>query len=206
MRFFQNILVVAVTAMVIAASAPVMAQQAETEAVLEAADRFETLVGALDEYNDRFPELIEQIRANQITEEEADEQIDQAIEELKTAQDEMKGGGEIDMAIDDYREILDELIAEGNASDVEAIRDVVPALVERFEAINDADEERAEAVSDAKNLIAALEKNRETLSYLMRAQAAMQGADLLVERVDEFVGVVDRGKSSIKLLREAANP
>jgi chromosome segregation ATPase len=206
MRFFQNILVVAVTAMVIAASAPVMAQQAETEAVLEAADRFETLVGALDEYNDRFPELIEQIRANQITEEEADEQIDQAIEELKTAQDEMKGGGEIDMAIDDYREILDELIAEGNASDVEAIRDVVPALEERFEAINDADEERAEAVSDAKNLIAALEKNRETLSYLMRAQAAMQGADLLVERVDEFVGVVDRGKSSIKLLREAANP
>lgn len=185
------------------------AQEDAADRALAAAQQLDEFMGTLETYAEGFPDLVESLEANLITAEEADARIDDMIVQLEEVTENMDAGKAVDTAIDDYRDVLSELIAEGKSSDIEQIRNAVPRLEDALDVLDQSDEDRANAVAEARNLIAALSENREVLSYMIRARMAIAGAEIIATRVDEFDAIIARGKQVARGLQEAvpsANP
>lgn len=193
-------------AITLAGTALAQGANGERERAAEMGREIEALMVALEERSAEFPQVLVALEKGQATIEQADETVNQLIEQLRSVTDAMEDESEFDKAIDSYKVSTTELIAEAEASDNEAIRGVLPQLRETLDGLNRDDEDRAQTVIEARNVIAQLEENREAIAFFIRAGAVQEAATLISENIADFGDIVDRGKVVASGLINAANP
>ena len=190
------------------AAAPAAAQVTgdQRERAIQMGEQIEQLMVDLEQRAAGFPEILQALAEGRANIEQADETVNQLIDQLKQVTDAMEDGTDFDQAIDDYKDETTTLIAEAEASDNPAIRSVIPDLRATLEGLNGDDRDRAQTVIEARNVIAALEDNREAISFFIRAGQVQRAAELISTNVAEFGDIVERGKIVANGLIEAANP
>lgn len=170
---------------------------------IEMGAQINQLMAELEERADGYTEGLGRGRTNV---EQVDETLSELIQRLLQITHAMEDNSDFDVAIEDYRDTTTELIAEAEASANAAIRGIQPDLLETLERLSENDQERARTVIEARNLIAALEDNREAISILIRVGEVRRAAELFSTSVAEFGDIVERGKMVANGLIEAANP
>lgn len=193
-------------ALALAGAASAQGTNEERERAAEMGREIEELMIALEERSAEFPQVLDALAEGKATIEQADETVSQLIEQLQSVTDTMEDDSEFDKAIDSYKVSTTELIAKAEASDNEAIRGVLPRLRQILKNLNRDDQERAQTVIEARNVIAQLEENREAIAFFIRAGAVQEAANLISENIADFGEIVDRGKVVASGLINAANP
>ncbi|MEL6958746.1 MAG: hypothetical protein AAGL89_07335 [Pseudomonadota bacterium] len=191
-----------------AMSLPALAQapSAEEARVNEIAAQLELVMTGLEERAEGYPAFIEELQAGLVTIERADEEVGELIAQLTAATDQMDDQSDFDAAIDEYRDATVALIAEAEGSNNEAIKAAIPDLEASLEELNASDDQRAETVIEARNLIRSLEQNREAIAFFIRAGQVQRATALIQQNVDEFAEIVENGKALAGSLTPAANP
>lgn len=182
------------------------APSAEAARVKEIAANLEFVLLALEERAASYPELIVELQAGLVTIERADEEVGELIAQLIAATNQMDDQSDFDAAIDEYRDATVSLIAEAEGSNNEDIKAGIPDLEATLKELNVADEERAETVIEARNLIRSLEQNREAIAFFIKAGQLQRATALITENVAEFDKLVEAGKALANSLTRPANP
>lgn len=183
-----------------------LAQPSEEDRIRQIAERLDQVLGALEERNAAHSDFVAQLQQGLVNIEQADERVQELIDQLTQATDNMQDGSEIDTAIDDYKGVLTGLIAEAEASNNDAIKAAIPELREDLATLEAQDGTRAGTVIEARNLIRALEQDREAIAFFIRANQAQRAAALISANIDEFVQIVADGKELAASLMGTINP
>ncbi len=190
---------------------PVVAQENATDAnrraeAVERAEQIDALMTDLEARAASFPEVLDALRQGRANIEQADETVAQLIDRLTEVTDAMEDDSEFDNAIDGYREETQSLIDQAEGSDNDAIRGVIPTLRDTLRSLDSDDRSRAETVIEARNVIAALEENREAIAFFIRAGEVTRAAELISTNVVEFGDIVQRGRDVATGIIDAATP
>ena len=203
---FSRPLMIAAGLVFLAFPAMTQVTESEKERVRATAEEIGKVMSALEARATGYPKFVADLQAGLITIEQADEQVQQLITELKTATDKMADGGDLDTSIDAYRTSTSALIAEAEASNNDAIKSAIPGLQETLAELGTSDESRASTVIEALNLIRSLEKNRDAIAFFIKADQVQRASDLITDNVTEFSKIVQDGKALATRLIGAANP
>lgn len=183
------------------------AQSANDQArISEMAEKIKLVMGQLEERSAKYPKFIEDLQDGLVTIEQADSQVAALLEQLRVVTEQMDDQSEFDKTIDDYKSVIEKLIGEAEASNIDAIRATVDSLQRTLAKVNEADSKRGETVIEARNLIRALEVSRDALSFFVRAGQVQRASELLAQNVLEFSDIVANGKELAGGLVSAANP
>lgn len=173
---------------------------APADEIAAAVATIETLVTQLQTRTEGYPAFIAELQEGLVTIEQADERVAELIASLRQATTQLEDDSEVDRAIDDYLAETEALIAEADGSDIQMIRDRIPALRDTAAALHASDQARAEMVIEARNLIRTLEQDQEALAFLVRANQVQQAAALIAANLSEFNEILDAGTSLSTLL------
>ncbi|WP_121633639.1 hypothetical protein [Tropicibacter alexandrii] len=192
-------------------TSPLLAQEDGSDAdrraeAVQRAEQIDALMTDLEARAASFPEVLEALRQGRANIEQADETVAQLIARLTEVTDAMEDDSEFDNAIDGYREETQSLIDQAEASDNDAIRGVIPTLRDTLRSLDSDDRSRAETVIEARNVIAALEENREAIAFFIRAGEVTRAAELISTNVAEFGDIVARGRAVATGIISAATP
>jgi len=179
---------------------------AERDQARVMAEEIAALMADLETRAAEFPDVLTQLEEGQIAIEQADQTVADLIQRLTEVTDAMEDGKPFAEAIDNYKDITVQLIAEAEGSDNEAIRGAVSGLRTTLEGLEQDDADRQSTVVDARNAIAQLEENREAIAFFIRAGQVQEAAALIAGEVDGFQDIVARGQAIADSLIDAATP
>ena len=161
--------------------------------IAAAAARIETLVTELQTRAEGYPTFVAELQEGLVTIEQADERVAELIASLREATTQLEDESEVDRAIDEYLSETLALIAEAEGSNIQIIRDAIPALRDTAAALQASDQARAAMVIEARNLIRTLEQDQDALAFLIRANQVQQAAALIADNLSEFGDIIDAG-------------
>lgn len=174
--------------------------------VTEMAEQIQLIMSGLEERAEIYPAFIDDLKNGLVTIEQADEQVEALITQLIEATDQMDDQSDFDAAIDEYKAATVALIGEAEASANDNMKTLIPVLKGDLASLETSDENRAETVIEARNLIRSLEQNREAIAFFIRAGQIQRATDLIDKNVEEFSKIVENGKELAGGLVSAANP
>jgi ABC-type transporter Mla subunit MlaD len=198
--------VVAIGVSVIGQGVVAQTEGDEQDRVAAMAEQLQTVMDGLGERAESYPVFIQELQDGLVTIEQADEEVAALIEQLTLATDQMDDQSDFDGAIDEYKTATVDLIAFAEASNNSDIIASIPDLQEQLAGLEASDDQRAETVIEARNLIRTLEQNREALAFFIRANQVQRASALIQVNVDEFAQIVSDGKELAGGLMSAANP
>lgn len=196
----------ALIAAFIVVSASVAVAQTNDDRVRQMAEKLDALMSELASRNAEQPAFLKELEEGLATIEQADERVAEMIEELKKASQSMEDNSEIDNLIDEYKSQTGKLIAEAEASNNAAIKSAIPELQATLASLETSDEKRSATVVDARNVIRALEQDKEAIAFFIRANQTSKAAELISANVEQFGQIVANGKEIAASLLATINP
>lgn len=206
-RFSGNLLLAAMIGACVLLAAPVAAQaQNEDSRIVEITKQIDELLSEMQAQSEQFPGVLEAIRAEREKIEKADETIVAMIDRLKQITKRMDDDSEFRSEMEAVEKEITALIAEGEASNDDVVKQLLPNLRGKLGELQKAESLRSSTIIEAHNVVRELEDNRKRLSYFIRAGAVTRAVDHITVNVGQFAAIVRKGKQVTRSLLEASSP